>query len=52
MSELKPFDVCLGQYSEDGFPCVVAFDADGNPRILNEKVYLKSDVDKYIIDIK
>lgn len=43
MSELKAFDVGLGQYSEDGSPCVVAFDADENPRLLNEKIYLKSE---------
>lgn len=48
MSELKAFDVGLGRYTEDGSPCVVAFDADQNPRILNEKVYLRSDVDKLI----
>lgn len=50
MSELKAFDVGLGQYSEDGSPCVVAFDADKNPRLLNEKVYLKSEADKVIAD--
>lgn len=48
MSELKAFDVGLGQYCEDGSPCVVAFDADRNPRLLNEKVYLKSEADKEI----
>lgn len=48
MSELKAFDVGLGQYCEDGSPCIVAFDADRNPRILSEKVYLKSEVDKVI----
>lgn len=50
MSELKEFDVGLGQYCEDGSPCVVAVDSDKNPRILNEKVYLKSEVDKVIAD--
>lgn len=49
--ELKAFDVELGQYCEDGSPCVVAFDADRNPRLLNEKVYLKSEADKVIMDI-
>ena len=49
MSELKAFDVGLGQYCEDGSPCVVAVDADQNPRLLNnEKVYLKSEADRYI----
>lgn len=49
MSELKAFDVGLGQYTEDGYPCVVAFDADQNPRLLgDEKVYLKSEADRYI----
>lgn len=48
MIELKAFDVGLGQYCEDGSPCVVAFDADRNPRLLNEKVYLKSESDKVI----
>lgn len=43
--ELNAFDVGLGQYCEDGTPCVVAFDTDRNPRLLNEKVYLKSDAD-------
>ena len=50
MSELKAFYVGLGQYSEDGSPCVVAFDADKNPRLLNEKVYLKSEADKVIAE--
>ena len=50
MSELKAFDVGLGRYTEDGSPCVVAFDADQNPRILNEKVYLKSEADKVIAE--
>lgn len=49
MSELKAFDVGLGRYTEDGYPCVVAFDADGNPRLLgDEKVYLKYEADKVI----
>ena len=52
MSELKAFDVGLGQYCEDGSPCVVAFDADRNPRILSEKVYLKSEADKVITKLK
>lgn len=50
MSELKEFDVGLGQYCEDGSPCVVAFDADRNPRLLNEEVYLKSEADKVIAE--
>ena len=50
MSELNAFDVGLGQYCEDGSPCVVAFDADRNPRLLNEKVYLKSEADKVIAE--
>jgi len=52
MSELKAFDVGLGQYCEDSSPCVVAFDADRNPRLLNEKVYLKSEADKVIVELK
>ena len=48
MSELKAFDVGLGRNLEDGSPCVVAFDADQNPRLLNEKVYLKDEVDKVL----
>ena len=52
MSELKAFDVGLGQYTEDGSPCVVAFDADKNPRLLNEKVYLKSEADKVIAELE
>lgn len=52
MSELKAFDVGLGQYCEDGSPCVVAFDTDRNPRLLNEKVYLKSEADKVIAELK
>lgn len=50
MSELKAFDVVLGRYSEDGSPCVVAIDADRNPRELNEKVYLKSEADRVIAE--
>lgn len=50
--ELKAFDVGLGQYCEDGSPCVVAFDTDRNPRLLNEKVYLKSEADKVIAELK
>lgn len=52
MSKLKAFDVGLGQYCEDGSPCVVAFDADRNPRLLNEKIYLKSEADKVIADLE
>lgn len=52
MSELKAFDVILGQYCEDDSPCVVAIDADQNPMILNEKVYLKSEADKVIAELK
>lgn len=48
--ELKAFDVGLGRYTEDGSPCVVAFDTDQNPRILNEKVYLKSEADKVLAE--
>ena len=50
MSELKAFDVVLGQYAEDGYTCIVAIDADQNPRELDEKVYLKSEADKVIAD--
>lgn len=50
--ELKTFDVGLGQYSEDGSPCVVAFVAGRNPRLLNEKIYLKSEVDAAIAELK
>lgn len=46
MSELKAFDVGLGRCTEDGYPCVVAYGADQNPRVLNEKVYLKDEADK------
>ena len=52
MSELKAFDVGLGQYCEDGTPCVIAFDADRNPRLLNEQVYIKSEADKTIADLE
>lgn len=52
MAELKPFDVGLGQYTKDGSPCIVAFDADENPRLLNEKVYLKSEADKVIEEME
>lgn len=48
--ELNAFDVGLGQYCEDGTPCVVAFDTDRNPRLLNEKVYLKSEVDAILAE--
>lgn len=50
MSEPKAFDVGLGQYCEDGTPCVVAFDTDRNPKLLNEKVYLKSEVDAILAE--
>jgi len=52
MSEPKAFEVGIGQYCEDCSPCVVAFDADRNPRLLNEKVYLKSEADKVISELK
>lgn len=50
MSEPKAFEVGIGQYCEDCSPCVVAFDADRNPRLLNEKVYLKSEVDAVLAE--
>ena len=47
MSELKAFTFGLGQYTEDGSPCVVAFDGEKNPRLASdEKFYLKSEADK------
>lgn len=50
MSELKAFDVGLGRNLENGSPCVIAFDADRNPRLLDEEVYLKSDVDAVLAE--
>lgn len=52
MSELKAFDVGLGRYAEDGSPCVVAFDADQNPLLLDEQIYLKYEADKVIAELK
>ena len=49
MSELKAFTFGLGQYTEDGSPCVVAFDGEKNPRLASdEKFYIKSEADKVI----
>lgn len=50
--ELKAFDVILGRYCEDGSPCIVAIDANRNPRELDEKVYLKSEADAAIAKLK
>lgn len=51
MSELKAFTFGLGQYTEDGSPCVVAFDGKKNPRLASdEKFYLKSEADKVIAE--
>ena len=53
MSELKAFTFGLGQYTEDGSPCVVAFDGEKNPRLASdEKFYLKSEADKVIARYK
>lgn len=53
MSELKAFTFGLGQYMEDGSPCVVAFDGEKNPRLASdEKFYLKSEADKFISDLE
>ena len=53
MSELKAFTFGLGQYMEDGSPCVVAFDGEKNPRLASdEKFYLKSEADKVIAELK
>ena len=53
MSELKEFEVGLGQMFEDGSPVVIAVDENNNPRLLgNEKVYLKSEADKVIAELK
>ena len=52
MDKLNAFDVGLGQYCKDGSPCVVAFEAEGNPRVLNEKVYLKSEADNVISELE
>ena len=53
MSELKAFTFGLGQYLEDGSPCVVAFDGEKNPRLASdEKFYLKSEADKFISDLE
>ena len=52
MSEPKTFTFGLGRYTENGSPCVVAFDGEGNPRLASdEKFYLKSEADRYINDI-
>lgn len=49
MSELKAFTFCLGRYTEDGYPCVVACDDEGNPRLASDETfYLKSEADKVI----
>lgn len=51
MSELKAFTFGLGQYTECGSPCVVAFDGEKNPRLASdEKFYLKSEADKVIAE--
>lgn len=51
MIELKAFTFGLGQYTEDGSPCVVAFDGEKNPRLASdEKFYLKSESDKVIAE--
>ena len=53
MSELKAFTFGLGQYTEDGSPCVVAFDGEKNPRLASdEKFYLKSEADKVIAELE
>lgn len=53
MSELKAFTFGLGQYTEDGSPCVVAFDGEKNPRLASdEKFYLKEEADKVIEDLE
>ncbi len=49
MIEMKAFTFGLGQYMEDGSPCVVAFDGEKNPRLASdEKFYLQSEADKVI----
>lgn len=48
--ELKTFDVGLGRYSEDGSPCIVAFDAGQNPQLLNGQIYLKDEVDAVLAE--
>lgn len=49
MSELKVFTFGVGQYTENGSPCVVVFDGEKNPRLASdEKFYLKSEADLYI----
>lgn len=51
MSELKVFTFGLGRYTEDGYPCVVAVDGEGNPRLASdEEFYLKSEADKVIAE--
>ena len=53
MIEMKAFTFGLGQYMEDGSPCVVAFDGEKNPRLASdEKFYLQSEADKFISDLE
>ena len=53
MIEMKAFTFGLGQYMEDGSPCVVAFDGEKNPRLASdEKFYLQSEADKVIADLE
>lgn len=51
MSELKAFTFGFGQYTENGSPCVVAFDDEENPRLASdENFYIKSEADKVIAE--
>jgi hypothetical protein len=53
MSELKVFELKVGKNLETDSPLVVGVDDKWNSRVMSgEKVYLKSEADKVIADLK
>ena len=53
MSELKEYEVRIGRKLYQTLPPIVYVVADDNqPKLLNDKVYLKSEADKVISDLE
>ena len=53
MSELKEYEVRIGRKLYQTLPPIVYVVADDNqPKLLNDKVYLKSEADKVIAELK
>ena len=52
MMKLKHFVIGIGRNLQTDQPILIATDCEGNARLLNNEVYLKSEADRYIAELQ